>query len=77
MADNYGVGRSSIREAINALVVMDIIVSMQGKGTFVKEKTVETEPVESGINDIFKVRQCIQSHGNQRGFGMLFGQKSG
>ncbi|WP_024336324.1 FadR/GntR family transcriptional regulator [Desulfotignum balticum] len=54
MANYYGVGRSSIREAINVLIVMDLIVAMQGKGTFVKERTVKTEPVESGIYNIFK-----------------------
>ena len=71
MADHYGVGRSSIREAINALVVMDLIVAIQGKGTFIKEKTVETEPVEPGIDDIFKsasvynlmeIREVLECH---------------
>ena len=54
MANYYGVGRSSIREAINALIVMDLIVAKQGRGTFVKERTVKTEPVESGLHDVFK-----------------------
>lgn len=54
MANLYGVGRSSVREAINALVVMDLLVAKQGKGTFIKTKTVETKPVESCIDDIFK-----------------------
>jgi GntR family transcriptional regulator, transcriptional repressor for pyruvate dehydrogenase complex len=54
MANYYGVGRSSIREAINALIVMDLIVAKQGRGTFVKERTVKTEPFESGLHDVFK-----------------------
>ena len=32
-----GVGRSSVREAINALVVLGYLEPMQGKGTFIKE----------------------------------------
>jgi DNA-binding FadR family transcriptional regulator len=31
-----GVGRSSVREAINALVVMGYLEPLQGKGTFIK-----------------------------------------
>ena len=32
----FGVGRSSIREAIRALVVMGYLEVLQGKGTFIK-----------------------------------------
>ncbi len=34
----FGVGRSSIREAVKALVIMDYLEVIQGKGTFVKKK---------------------------------------
>ena len=37
LANMLGVGRSSVREAINALVVMGYLEPMQGKGTFIKE----------------------------------------
>jgi GntR family transcriptional regulator, transcriptional repressor for pyruvate dehydrogenase complex len=36
LAQMLGVGRSSIREAINALVVMGFLEPLQGKGTFIK-----------------------------------------
>ena len=37
LAQMLGVGRSSVREAINALVVMGYLEPMQGKGTFIRE----------------------------------------
>jgi GntR family transcriptional repressor for pyruvate dehydrogenase complex len=36
LARMLGVGRSSVREAINALVVMGYLEPLQGKGTFIK-----------------------------------------
>jgi GntR family transcriptional repressor for pyruvate dehydrogenase complex len=36
LARQLGVGRSSVREAINALVVMGYLEPFQGKGTFIK-----------------------------------------
>jgi GntR family transcriptional repressor for pyruvate dehydrogenase complex len=36
LARQLGVGRSSVREAINALVVMGYLEPLQGKGTFIK-----------------------------------------
>ncbi len=71
MADQYGVGRSSIREAINALVVMDLVVAMQGKGTFVKKPPEEVEPSGNDPNDLFKsasiynlmeIREVLECH---------------
>jgi GntR family transcriptional repressor for pyruvate dehydrogenase complex len=38
LALNFGVGRSSIREALNALAVMGHLDVQQGRGTFVAEK---------------------------------------
>ena len=37
LAEILGVGRSSIREAINALVVMGYLEPVQGRGTYVKQ----------------------------------------
>jgi GntR family transcriptional repressor for pyruvate dehydrogenase complex len=71
MADQYGVGRSSIREAINALAVMDLVVAMQGKGTFVKKKVAETTPPSNDLDEIFmtasvynlmEIREVLECH---------------
>lgn len=37
MAERYGVGKSSIREAIKMLQVLGVVESAQGKGTYLKE----------------------------------------
>lgn len=42
LATQLGVGRSSIREAVNALVVRGYLEPIQGKGTFVKESLPES-----------------------------------
>jgi GntR family transcriptional repressor for pyruvate dehydrogenase complex len=44
LAQMLGVGRSSVREAINALVVMGYLEPMQGKGTFIREVLPVAEP---------------------------------
>lgn len=54
MAEHYGVGRSSVREAINALVVMGMIVAIQGKGTFVKDTALEVNRPNDRSGDIFE-----------------------
>ena len=38
LAEIFGVGRSSIREATNALAIMGYLKIIQGKGTFISEK---------------------------------------
>ncbi len=43
LAHMLGVGRSSVREAINALVVLGYLEPMQGKGTFIKEVLPDTD----------------------------------
>lgn len=71
LAELYGVGRSSIREAINALVVMNFIISKQGKGTFVKETIQDPTPTLSVKEDIFEsatlynlmeIREVLECH---------------
>jgi len=37
LAEMLGVGRSSVREAINALVVLGYLAPLQGKGTFIND----------------------------------------
>lgn len=39
-----GVGRSSVREAINALVVMGYLEPLQGRGTFIKDVLPTVDP---------------------------------
>jgi len=45
LAEKFGVGRSSIREATNALAIMGYLKIIQGKGTFISEKL----PVDSSL----------------------------
>jgi len=44
LAQMLGVGRSSVREAINALVVMGYLEPLQGKGTFIKAVLPVADP---------------------------------
>jgi GntR family transcriptional regulator, transcriptional repressor for pyruvate dehydrogenase complex len=44
LAQMLGVGRSSVREAINALVVMGYLEPQQGKGTFIKKVLPASDP---------------------------------
>lgn len=44
LAQMLGVGRSSIREAIKALVVMGYLEPLQGKGTFIKDVLPTSDP---------------------------------
>jgi GntR family transcriptional repressor for pyruvate dehydrogenase complex len=44
LARMLGVGRSSVREAINALVVMGYLEPLQGKGTFIKDVLPTSDP---------------------------------
>ncbi len=71
LADQFGVGRSSIREAINALVVMDMLTAKQGKGTFVKDRIEPPASSEEMQSDIFEsaniynlmeIREVLECH---------------
>jgi GntR family transcriptional repressor for pyruvate dehydrogenase complex len=71
LADKFGVGRSSIREAINALVVMEKLIAKQGKGTFVKESAqsqVTTDHIEpdifksANIYNLMEIREVLECH---------------
>ncbi len=41
LSEMFGVGRSSIREATNALAIMGVLEIIQGKGTFIKKNAVK------------------------------------
>lgn len=55
LAQMLGVGRSSVREAINALVVMGYLKPLQGKGTFIKEVLPACDP------DIEKLKSAFSA----------------
>jgi GntR family transcriptional repressor for pyruvate dehydrogenase complex len=64
-----GVGRSSVREAINALVVMGYLEPLQGKGTFIKDVLPTVDPgIEklsaafsaSSIFDLMEARELLE-----------------
>ncbi len=54
LAQLLGVGRSSVREAINALVVMGYLEAIQGKGTFIRQNLPATDPTIEKLNAAFK-----------------------
>ncbi|MCP4690669.1 MAG: FadR family transcriptional regulator [Desulfobacterales bacterium] len=69
LAKLFHVGRSSIREAVNALAVMGYIDILQGKGTFVLEEPPPAEPSEShltaalkagSIMDLMEARELLE-----------------
>ena len=69
LAGIFGVGRSSIREAIRALGVLEYLEILPGKGTFIKKNlsseglSIEElkDVLESGtIFDIMEARDCLE-----------------
>ncbi|MBT2621854.1 MULTISPECIES: FadR/GntR family transcriptional regulator [Chryseobacterium] len=61
----YGVGRSSIREAIKILSIKGVLNVQQGVGTFVVSKNIqeslETQMDKAQIEDVFEVRSLLES----------------
>lgn len=55
MAKALGVGRSSVREAINALVVMGYLEAFQGKGTFIRKELPDVDPTMEKLGAAFKM----------------------
>lgn len=61
----YGVGRSSVREAVKLLVTAGILQVQQGSGTFVKEASAINEPfaqrlMRSNYVDLDEVRSLLE-----------------
>jgi DNA-binding FadR family transcriptional regulator len=61
----FGVGRSSVREATKSLVQSGILRSQQGAGTFVERTETNPEPIEARLKraraqDIDEVRQLLE-----------------
>lgn len=62
---NFGVGRSTIREAIKILANSGLLRVQQGIGTFVQELTAIREPMDqrlkrANVQDLDEVRQLIE-----------------
>jgi len=54
LAALLGVGRSSIREAVNALVVLGYLVPIQGKGTYIREDLPGSDAGMEKLADAFR-----------------------
>ncbi|KMQ66944.1 hypothetical protein ACM46_01260 [Chryseobacterium angstadtii] len=61
----YGVGRSSIREAIKILSIQGVLSVQQGVGTFVISKNIqeslETQINKAEIEEVYEVRSLLDS----------------
>jgi len=71
LAKMLGVGRSSVREAINALMVMGYLEPIQGKGTFIRDVLPETGSGLEKLNiafstgsifDLMEARELLECH---------------
>lgn len=70
LARQLGVGRSSIREAINALAVLGYLEVMQGKGTYIRQRLPQIDPSMERLNaalaagsifDLIEARLLLES----------------
>lgn len=65
LMDSFGVGRSTIREAVKLLANTGLLRVQQGVGTFVKRLTADNESMDQRLNrakkqDIDEVRQLLE-----------------
>lgn len=61
----FGVSRSTVREAVRALINEGILETQQGSGTYVKQKESKNESLEnrlkrSAADQVYEVRQIIE-----------------
>ena len=67
LAAEYGVSRVTLRQAVQALVHVGLLETIQGNGTFVRART-EIEAVvgrylaSEGVVPVLELRQAIESH---------------
>lgn len=63
-ANELGVSRSTLREAIRILTTSGMIEIRRGKGTFVKANTIiesgNLEEISSGLDDLFEMRLMFE-----------------
>lgn len=62
---NFNVGRSTIREAVRALVHAGLLEIRQGDGTYVRARSVETEPLaqrlrRAAVLEVYEVRRILE-----------------
>lgn len=69
LAQSFGVGRSSIREALNALAVMGYLDVQQGRGTFIARELPGTDPsmaklktalAAGSLLDLIELRETLE-----------------
>ena len=81
LATRYGIGRSSVREAINALVVMGLVEVTQGSGTYVKDVAVEeirkSETIagnfleSASVYNLMEIREVLECHAVRTAAGVI------
>ena len=59
LAGQFGVSRSSVREAMNALSMMGYLEITQGKGSFIKKELPRNGGSEGYLDDFFKLQNII------------------
>lgn len=59
LARQFGVGRSSVREALNALAVMGFLEVFQGKGTFVAREIPGSDPTAAAVRAAFQAESLL------------------
>jgi len=59
LAQSFGVGRSSMREALNALAVMGYLDVQQGRGTFIAQELPGTSPSISELQAALKAGSLL------------------
>ncbi len=59
LARQFGVGRSSVREALNALAVMGFLEVFQGKGTFVAREIPGSDPTAAALRAAFQAESLL------------------
>lgn len=65
LSDMYGVGRSTVREAVSVLSNIGLLRVMQGKGTFVVSQYATNEPIAQRLKraqscDLDEIRQILE-----------------
>jgi GntR family transcriptional repressor for pyruvate dehydrogenase complex len=69
MAGNYGVGISSVREAVNTLEVMGILEVIQGSGTYIRKEQpinkslfdeLEADLANASAFELFELRELLE-----------------
>jgi GntR family transcriptional regulator, transcriptional repressor for pyruvate dehydrogenase complex len=59
LARSFGVGRSSIREALNALAVMGYLDVQQGRGTFIAKELPRNDPSVATLKTAFQAGNLL------------------